>query len=160
LPLRRAEDADPELNNKFTSAAIELQFKTVDENIAKHITAVDDSITKRITECDLNWERRITNSELRQSNLTVESEQRQEKRVGNIEHAAGELVHWCQESEGVVNNLKLKVDKLTKYWDRSFLDNNFALTGLITSLPLVSEQTAAHSLPASRLLGPMGTTSN
>jgi hypothetical protein len=45
----------------------------------------------------------------------------------------------------VVDDLKLKVDKLTKYWDRSFLDQATASTGVISSAPPMSEQTAARS---------------
>jgi hypothetical protein len=38
-----------------------------------------------------------------------------------------------------VDDLKLKVDKLTKYWDLSFLDNTVVSTGLINPPPPVSE---------------------
>jgi hypothetical protein len=44
-----------------------------------------------------------------------------------------------------VDDLKLKVDKMTKYWDLSFLDNTVVSTGLINPPPPVSEQTAARS---------------
>jgi hypothetical protein len=45
------------------------------------------------------------------------------------------LESWRQASESAVDDLKLKVDKLTKYWDRTFLDNASALTGLISPPP-------------------------
>jgi len=58
---------------------------------------------------------------------------------------AGALESWRQDSEGAMDDLKLKVDKLTKYWDRSFLDNATASIGLISQPPPVLEQTAARS---------------
>jgi hypothetical protein len=56
----------------------------------------------------------------------------------------GELQSWRQEFEGTVHDLKLKVDKLAKYWDRSLLDNDTASTGVISHVPPSSEQTTAH----------------
>jgi hypothetical protein len=58
-----------------------------------------------------------------------------------------------------VDDLKLKVDKLTKYWDRSFLDNATTSIGLISQPPSALEQTATCSSRVSWFLGPAGTTS-
>jgi hypothetical protein len=42
-----------------------------------------------------------------------------------------------------VDDLKLKVDKLTKYWDRSFAGTATASPGVFSAYPSSSEQTAA-----------------
>ncbi|CAD6260028.1 unnamed protein product [Miscanthus lutarioriparius] len=163
--LQRAEDpvkdrfaeADRKLDSRFTDSSrlLEKRFTEVDDSVTKRLvdvddslnkclTEVDDSITKRIADSDLSWERRITDSELRQNNLIAEAERRQDDRLAGVVKAAGALESWHQESEGDVDDLKLKVDKLTKYWDRSFLDNATASTGLISPPPSALEQTAAR----------------
>jgi dGTP triphosphohydrolase len=168
----RFAESEQKLDSRFTdrTCILEQWFSAVDEaltkriadvddSLNKHLIEVDDSITKRLADSDLAWERCITDSELRQNNLLFEAEQRQDERVISLAKTAGELESWRQASESAVDDLKLKVDKLTKYWGQTLLDNASALTRLISPPPQPSEQTAARLLRVPRLLSPAGTTS-
>ena len=55
-----------------------------------------------------------------------------------------------------MDDLKLKVDKLTKYWDRSLLDNVAASTGVISHVPLQLEQTTARPSAGTLAAQPSG----
>ena len=122
---------------------LDQRFLGIDENISKRFADFDDDISKRFADSNLNWERRITDSEMRQTSLITASEQRQESRVNTITTATGSLESWRQESEGEFDDLKLKMTKLTKYYDRSVLDNPRASLGVISFGPSSVEQTAA-----------------
>lgn len=128
----------------------------MDNTFNKCLTEVDDNISKRFFDSDLNWEHRITDSEICQNALISEAEQHQEARVTTIIKATGELESWRHELEGAVDDLKLKVNKLMKYWDRSFLDNATVSTGLISPSPHQLEQTATRSLAGITAAWPSG----
>jgi hypothetical protein len=155
---KRFEESDRKLNDRFTDShnKLELRFTAVDDTISKRIAEVNDAFAKRFADSDLNWERRITDLEMRQISLISDSEQRQEALIAPVTKAAGELQSWHQESEGTVHDLKLKVDKLAKYWDRSLLDNATASTGVISHVPPSSEQTAARPSVGTTVAWPSG----
>jgi len=142
----RFAESDRKLESRFddTSRKLELRFAEVDDTITTRISEFDTDLSKRLADSDLNWERRITDSEVRQSTLISEVEKRHDDHVGAIAKVAGSLEAWRQESAGAVDDLKLKVDKLTKYWDRSLVDAMSAVTGVISPSPQVWEQTAAR----------------
>lgn len=73
---------------------------------------------------------------MRQTNLFTEFEQCQDRRLTAIEKSAGALESWRQESEDAVDDLKLKMHKLTKYWDRFVLDQLDDSSGLISPVPV------------------------
>jgi hypothetical protein len=111
---------------------LEQHFVEIEDSINKRFAETDDSLTQRFAESDLNWERRITDSELRQSDIIAAVERRQDTRIDTIFKATGLLESWRRESEGEVDDLKLKITKLTKYYDRSVFDNPPATAGIIT----------------------------
>lgn len=155
-------ESDRKLEARFADSDNKLEqwLVAVDDAITMCFAEVDDSITKRFSDSDLNWERRITDSEVHHSNLLSELKQRQDSRLLSIEQVAGTLESWRQESEGAVDDLRLKMTELTKYWDRSVLDHASTSMGLISSvLFLWSSPPSAH-LPASWWLGLAGTASN
>ncbi|CAD6243966.1 unnamed protein product [Miscanthus lutarioriparius] len=143
----RFTEADQKLNSRFgdSDRALEKRFTEVEESVTKRFTDLDNSLTKRLADSDLNWERRITDSEVCQTTLITVSEQRQEAFVSAVAKSTGNLESWRQESEGAVDDLKLKMSKLTKYMDRSVLDNPSASSGLISWSPPVMEPAAARS---------------
>jgi hypothetical protein len=93
---------------------------------------------------------------MRHVSLIADTELRQEALVAPVTKAAGELQSWRQEYEGTVHDLKLKVDKLTKYWDRSLLDNATASTGVISHVPYSSEQAPAPTSAGTMVARPNG----
>jgi hypothetical protein len=137
----RFAESDRKLDERFSdnSRKLDIRFTEVDDSITNRIAEFDNTITKRFADSDLNWERRITDSELCQSALLADVEKHHADGVCLITKSAGALEAWRQESEGAVDDLKLKVDKLTKYWDRSLLDQVTASTGVISSAPPMSE---------------------
>ncbi|CAD6232446.1 unnamed protein product [Miscanthus lutarioriparius] len=141
----RFTESERKMDARFidSDTRLEKRFREVDESITKRFTEFDDAITKRLFDYDLNWERRITDSELRQSTLLTELDQRQDRRLAAIEQSTGSLESWRQESEGEVDDLKLKMSKLTIYWDRSVLDQASGSSGLISQGPVAP--TAARS---------------
>jgi hypothetical protein len=88
--------------------------------------------------------------------LISEAEQRQEKLVATVVKATGALESWRHDVEGEVDDLKLKMSKLTKYMDRSVFDNSPASIGLISSSPQLPEQTAACSSAGNTAARPSG----
>jgi hypothetical protein len=102
-------------------------------------------MAQRFAHSDLNWERHITDSEICQVDLIAHIEKRQDGRIDSAIQATGDLQSWKQESEGAVDNLKLKMTKLTKYYDRCVLDNPSASIGLFTVVSPPVEQAAIAS---------------
>ncbi|CAD6254940.1 unnamed protein product [Miscanthus lutarioriparius] len=154
----RFAESDRKLDERFTdnSRKLDIHFTEVDDSITNRIAEFDNTITKRLADSDLNWEQRITDSELRQSALITDVGKRHADGVSLIGKSDGALEAWRQESEGAVDDVKLKVDKLTKYWDRSFLDQAAASTGVISSAPPILEQTAACSPASNTAARPSG----
>lgn len=143
----RFADADRKWDARFAECSRDLEQRLgdIDESIIKRFSDADDALTTRFAESDLNWERRITDSEIRQAELVVAAELRQEARLTAVVKATGSLESWRQESEGAVDDLKLKMSKLTKYMDRSVIDNPSASIGVISSAPSSVEHAAAHT---------------
>jgi hypothetical protein len=143
----QSADADRKWDTRVVDSEkqIEQRITDFDDSVTKRFSAADDSLAQRFAESDLNWERRITDSEVRQSDLISHIEKRQDARIDSVLQATGDLQSWKQESEGAVDDLKLKMSKLTKYYDRSVFDNPPALSGLPTVISPQVEQTAAAS---------------
>jgi hypothetical protein len=144
----RFTDVDRKWDARFADSSREVtqRLGDFDESFSKRLADIEDSFSKRFAESDLDWERRITDSEIQHSELIIAAEQRQENRLNAVVKATGSLESWRQESEGTVDDLKLKMNKLTKYMDRSFLDNS-DVGGVISLGPSTVEQAAA-SAPA------------
>jgi hypothetical protein len=66
----------------------------------------DESLDKRFKEANTTVEQRIIDSELHQ-----------DSRLITIKKAASDLNSWRQEHEGVVDDLRLRISKLDKYWN-------------------------------------------
>lgn len=141
----RFAKSDRKWDARFTDSdrKLEERLSEVDATITKRFDDTDHVLTQRFVESDLNWERRLLDSEIRQSSIFTELEQRQEGRFDRLEQSAGALESWRQESEGAVDDLQLKMTKLTKYRDRSVFDNSMVSTGVISPVPV--EQAAARS---------------
>jgi hypothetical protein len=101
----------PPPHNHYTQVQKEFGIVTPDSKIvleeiqclfAKPNTKLD----QRFIESALNFDRRIMDSELSQDVC-----------VTTLEKAARYLNLWCQQMEGVVDNLLVKVGKLSKHWD-------------------------------------------
>jgi hypothetical protein len=88
--------------------------------------------------------------------LISEIDKRHEDRVSAIAKTTGDLEAWHQDSEGAVDDLKLKVNKMTKYWDRSFAGAATTSPGVFSASPSSLEQTAAPTSAENTAARPSG----
>jgi hypothetical protein len=79
-------------------------------------------LERRFLEADEVLEQRFKDAESAVEQRIIDSELRQDTRLVNIEKAAGDLQSWRQEQEGVIDDLRLRLTKLDKYWNRSIAD--------------------------------------
>lgn len=85
-----------------------------------------DELARCFTEHDAKWERCLADLERSrddcdaaielQENNRSEHVNAERDRIAALEAAATDLGTWCLEVEVVVDDLNLKVDKLTKHW--------------------------------------------
>lgn len=138
-------ESERKMDACFTNSntKLEKRFGEVDESITKRFTEFNDAITKCLSDSDLNWECGITDFELWQSTLLTKLDQCQDRHLATIEQSTGSLESWRQESEGKVDDLKLRMSKLTIYWDRSVLNQASGSSGLNSQGPM--EPTATRS---------------
>jgi uncharacterized coiled-coil protein SlyX len=105
--------------------------------LERHFVEVDDAMDKRFKEADTVVEQRIIDSELRQ-----------DQRLQAIEKTATDIAEWRQEHEGVVDDLRLRIGRLDKFWNRSIIEHTDAFTepGIFSEPPVKAEQ---HATPTS-----------
>jgi hypothetical protein len=101
-------------------------------------------LERRFLEADEVLEQRFKDAESAVEQRIIDSELRQDTRLVNIEKAAGDLQSWRQEQEGVIDDLRLRLTKLDKYWNRSIADN-VTEPALFNEPPVKLEQHAATS---------------
>lgn len=74
----------------------------------------------KLNECfagsNLNLEHHIIGAELRQVELITTSEHHQDEGVAVLNQVVGQFKLWRQDTEGFVDDLRIEVGKLTKYW--------------------------------------------
>jgi hypothetical protein len=113
---------------------IEKQLADQCDLLERHFVEVDDAMDKRFKEADAVVEQRIIDSELRQDQC-----------LQAIEKTATDIAEWHQEHEGVVNDLRLRIGRLDKFWNHSIIEHTDAFTepGIFSEPPVKAEQHAA-----------------
>jgi hypothetical protein len=55
----------------------------------------------------------------------------------SVEKAIADITKWRQEHEGIINDLRLRIGRLDKYWNRSIIENTVVQTepGIFTDIP-------------------------
>ena len=134
---------------KLASAQVVTQ-KKIDEQtdlLERRFTEADEVLDKRFREADAAVEQRIIDSELRQ-----------DARLSSIEKTASDLTSWRHEHEGIVDDLRLRIGKLDKYWNRSVIEFTTAHLepALFTDPPVKSEQHAASASAGYKAARPNG----
>jgi len=134
---------------KLASAQVVTQ-KKIDEQtdlLEQRFTEADEVLDKRFWESDAAIEQRIMDSELCQV-----------ARLSSIEKTALDLTSWRQEHEGIVDDLRLRIGKLDKYWNRSMIESAAAHLepALFTEPPVKSEQHAASASAGYKVARPNG----
>ena len=114
----------------------------------KQIAEQKDLLERRFSEADEVLDKRFREADAAVEQRIIDSELRQEVCLSTIEKAASDLTSWRQEHEGIVDDLRLRIGKLDKYWNRSMIDSATAHIepAIFTEPPVKSER---HVAPAS-----------
>jgi hypothetical protein len=126
-----------------------IQQKLIEQKdfLERRFTEVDDNIDLRFQEAELVVEQRIIDSELRQ-----------DVRLQAIEKTTADLGEWRRDHEGVVDDMRLRLGKLDKFWARSVLEtaSPFTEPGIFTDPNVKSEQHAAPTSAGYQAARPIG----
>lgn len=134
-------------------ATIQQQLSDQKLLLERRFDEVDEAMDQRFKEAESVVEQRIIDSELRQ-----------DVRLSAVEKTAEDLTSWRQEQEGLVDDLRLRLGKLDKYWNRSVLETASPFTepgifpepGVFTEPSLKVEQHAAPSSAGYKAARPIG----
>lgn len=80
--------------------------KLILDELTKRFDDLESRLEVRVAEQDDKWERRF-------GDLSIS----QEARVATVERVAASLEEWRPEIDGVVDDIRLEVGKLTKHWE-------------------------------------------
>jgi hypothetical protein len=69
----------------------------------------------------------------------------QDRRVGALEQATGVLEDWRINMEGVMDDLRLEVGKISKNWERVVVDNSSAMAGILAPFSTGCRATTCRS---------------
>jgi hypothetical protein len=89
-------------------------------------------MARRFAESDAKWDRRMAEQEARWDASFAESSK---SRVQAPEKNAGQIEDWHASMEGVVDDLRLEVGKISKNWERAVVDNSTTMTGVLAPSP-------------------------
>ena len=84
------------------------ESKSILDEIQKQFAEQNRLIEQRFTDSESKWERRF-----------LEAESARDARVAVVETVAAALEDWRPGIDGVVDDLKLEVRKLSCHWERS-----------------------------------------
>jgi hypothetical protein len=126
----------------------EIQKLSIEQStIQKQLSDQKDLLERRFVEADEALDKRFRDADAAVEQRIIDSELRQDARLINIEKAASDLTSWRQEHEGIVDDLRLRIGKLDKYWNRSVIETAAVHVepAIFPDPPLKSEQHAAPS---------------
>lgn len=123
-----------------------------------------DEIARRFTDNDAKWDRRLAAQDKAISTLVAAQEgfvAAQEGRINALEKTAGLFEDWRQNLEGIVDDLRLEVGRVSKHWERALMDKPSSMPSVLVPAPSAGECPPAGSTEDARqLLRPVGTASN
>jgi hypothetical protein len=94
-----------------------------------------DEIARRFADHDAKWDRRVSEQESRWEATFAEFTRGQVDRVVALETASNVFEDWRQGLEGVVDDLKLEVGKVSRYWERAVVDKPTSVAGILAPSP-------------------------
>lgn len=94
-----------------------------------------DEITWRFTDHDAKWGRRFFDQEVCWEATFSDFAVEQKTRVREVEKAARLFDDWRMSLEGVVDDLRQEVGKLSKNWECALIDKSSMIPGVLTSAP-------------------------
>jgi hypothetical protein len=103
-----------------------------------------DEIARRFSEHDVKWDRCLTEQESRWDAAFSDFTKGQERRVQALEQNTSLIADWRSSMEGVVDDLRLEVGKVSKNWERAVVDKSTSMAGVLAPSPPVVERPAAR----------------
>jgi hypothetical protein len=97
-----------------------------------------DEIARRFADHDAKWDQRVSEQESRWEATFAEFTRGQVDRVVALETASNVFEDWRQGLEGVVDDLKLEVGKVWRYWERAVVDKPTSVAGILAPSPSVA----------------------
>ena len=110
-------------------------FKEKTQILDRRFVDDEHSVEQHIIESETCLDGCITDLEACLNSILTESECRQDGCLKIIEKVMGGLEEWRQDAEGVLDDMRLKVLKLNKAWDRSVVEQSSSAPGLIAYPP-------------------------
>ncbi|WVZ88489.1 hypothetical protein U9M48_035006 [Paspalum notatum var. saurae] len=104
-----------------------------------------DEIARRFDAHDAKWDQRARDQEAQWDAAFADFTRSHEERVGALEHAAAVFDEWRPGMEGMVDDIKLEVNKLSKHWERAVLDKPLDSKGVLAPSPTAAERPPAGS---------------
>ncbi|CAD6259546.1 unnamed protein product [Miscanthus lutarioriparius] len=102
----------------------EIQKLSVEQTtIQKQLSDLRDLLERRFMEVEENLDRRFKDIDAAVEQRIIDSELRQDGSLIAIEQAASDFTKWRQEHEGIIDDLRLRIGKLDKYWNRSVIES-------------------------------------
>jgi hypothetical protein len=123
----------------------EIQKLSIEKTaIQKQLADQRDLLEQRFVEVDASMDRRFRDADAVVEQQIIDSELCQDQCLLNIEKVASNLTEWRQEHEGIVDDLRLCLSKLDKYWNRQVFESAAANVepSIFTEPPPQSEQHA------------------
>ncbi|XP_039812576.1 uncharacterized protein LOC120675421 [Panicum virgatum] len=109
------------------------------------IKLVLDTMSKHFEDQDARWEKRFAEHDEKWERKFLETDTAQDVRASQIERAADALEQWQPEIEGSVDDLRLEVKKLNKYYERATIDHPVEAPLLPTTPLLPARRTSASA---------------
>ena len=105
-----------------------------------------DEISKRFVDHDAKWDRRAAEQDARWEAAFSTFTSGQEQRITAIERASRVFDDWRTSMEGVVDDLRLEVGKISKHWERALVDKPLPMLGVLAPTPMaVARPSTGHT---------------
>jgi hypothetical protein len=102
-----------------------------------------DEIARRFTDHEAKWDRRLSGQDSRWAATFTDFAKDQKTCVQALENASGVFEEWRLSMEGVVDDLRLEVGKVSKHWERDVVDKSTAMMGVLAPTPPAAERPSA-----------------
>ncbi|CAD6230095.1 unnamed protein product [Miscanthus lutarioriparius] len=118
--------ADLERDRTTRAAAVDARFDKLE---SAYTAPPSEDVVRRLDALESDVAARLTNLELVRASDPVNDER--EARVAALEAATNDISSWRPEVEGVVDDLRLKVQKVSMHYDRAEFDSSSHSPGLL-----------------------------
>jgi hypothetical protein len=105
-----------------------------------------DEIARCFADHAAKWDRRLFEKDSRWEPTFTDFAKDQKTRVQALKDASGVFEEWWLSMEGVIDDLRLEVGKVSKHWERAVVDKSTAMTGVLAPTPPAVERPSAGAI--------------